>query len=90
MAASKDVLIKQLEKVIPGIVFFDHDEFGISAEEGTEVEGMPLADYYDGAYWDPNEHYMVMGIHRKVRFAVSKCGWRCEWINPGMIGLYQD
>ena len=87
---SKTILIKRLKIAVPRIKFFDHDEFGISAEDGTEIDGITIADYYDGTVWDPNEQFLVMGIHRKVRKVVEECGWFCEWINPGMIGLYKD
>ena len=90
MADSKEWLIKQLKEAIPKIVFFDHDEFGISAEDGTEVDGWPMADYYDHHIYDPNERHQQFGIHRRVYEITRQCGWHCEWINPGMIGLYKD
>lgn len=87
-------LKNHLEKRFPGIFCFidsdDPDHLFVSAEDGTEVDGMPLADCYDYAYFDPKEIHHEMGVHRKFRKFVKAKGWGIDWQNPGSLCLYLD
>ncbi len=89
MTIRKKTLIKKLQKQFPTIKIFDHDEFGFSAEDGSvDKKDWPLADYYESAYYDPEEKYHIFGISREMHDLLEPLGWTMEWINPGMVGLY--
>jgi len=89
MSAKKETLKKRLKEKFPEIVFFDHSEFGISAESGSNTpDGWPLADYYD--YPDLKEIRSTFGVHNDVIKLVESLGWECQWINAGMLGLYKN
>ena len=87
----KATLVKKLKEKFPTIEIFDHDEFGFSAESGSvDSKGWMLADYYDAAYYDPEEKHHRFGISLEMVNFLKKAGWRFEWINAGMVGLYED
>jgi len=81
-------LMKHLEKRFEGINCFDRGESGrvyVSAEDGTEIKGMPLADYYDYPHFDPEEKTHEFGVHRVFKKWVESKGWFIEWENAGCL-----
>ena len=87
----KSTLRKQLEKAFPGIPLFDGD-YGLScsAEDGFEIDGLPVADYYDFPYYDPQEKIQEGGINKKLVEFVRKRGFFCEWINAGCFNFVSE
>jgi hypothetical protein len=59
------------------------DGFWFVADDGYEVGGIPLADYYDYPYMDPQESLHVGGIHKKMVKFLGKYGYHAEWYDPG-------
>jgi hypothetical protein len=43
-------------------------------------------DYYEG-YRMPDWNF---GVHPDIDATLAKYGLRCEWINPGELGVYED
>jgi hypothetical protein len=60
----------------------DMAHFGISAED---AESYKWLDYYEGYRMDWD-----FGVHPDIDKTLSKFGLRCEWINPGELGVYED
>jgi hypothetical protein len=58
------------------------EHFGISAEE---PESYKWLDYYEGYRMNWN-----FGVHPDIDATLKKYGLRCEWINPGELGVYKD
>lgn len=61
----------------------DMPNFGISAEDENSYKWL---DYYEGhrmTGWD-------FGVHPDIDKTLNKFGLRCEWINPGELGVYTD
>jgi len=61
----------------------DMPNFGISAEDEYSYKWL---DYYEGhrmTGWD-------FGVHPDIDKTLNKFGLRCEWINPGELGVYAD
>jgi hypothetical protein len=84
-------LQKHLQKRFKGIEVFISTEgrLLISAEHGTMIGNLPLADYYDFEMFDPKEVYHEFGVHKQlVKFLDSK-GFFPEWENPGVLGIYR-
>lgn len=77
---------KALEKigapVIEGDDYGSPDGFRISAEMNDKVI---WADYYEGVFWKDFE----FGVNPKIVAILRKYGLHAEWINPGVLGVYQ-
>ena len=61
-----------------------HDDYGhfiISAEENDE---QVWADYYDGQVCYDYD----FGVNPKITKVLSEYALFAEWINPGMLGVY--
>lgn len=91
----------QLKKIgCPVLETEDYGHFIISAENnGTDphidaVENILWADAYEGYtlervnVLDPNEILWAHGINTKIHRILKDNGLMSEWINPGMIGVY--
>jgi len=90
-----ETLKRHLEKRWSGIPLHLYQEEGvtkmiISAEDGFEIDGWPLGDYYDASYFDPDENLHISGVNRKFVKFIEKRGFYFEWYNPGCISIYQD
>jgi len=55
--------------------------------EGGEINGLPAADIYAS---DPEEEVYIMGIHYRLRAALTDMGWFSEWHDSGTILAYED
>jgi hypothetical protein len=61
----------------------DMENFGISAEDSDSYKWL---DYYEGWRMDGWD----FGVHPDIDKTLRKYGLRCEWINPGELGVYED
>jgi hypothetical protein len=60
----------------------DMPNFGISAEDSDSYKWL---DYYEGYRMDWD-----FGVHPEIGKTLAKFGLRCEWENPGELGVYAD
>jgi hypothetical protein len=60
----------------------DMPNFGISAEDSDSYKWL---DYYEGYRMDWD-----FGVHPDIDKTLAKFGLRCEWVNPGELGVYAD
>ena len=60
-------------------------QFIISAEDGDMIEGWPVGDYYDAAYYDPEEKHHRFGINKVLLDFCKERGWYLGWDTPGSI-----
>ncbi len=61
----------------------DMAHFAISAEHENSYK---FCDYYDGDMLPDWE----FGVNPIVDKTLAKYGLRCEWINPGELGVYEN
>ena len=87
----KTTLKKHLEKAFPGIPIFLSDYgLAVSAEDGYNLKnGLPIADYYDLPYYDPEEIFHQWGVNILLVNWLKKRGFSFEWINPGCISIHE-
>jgi len=85
-------LLKHLEKRFDGIRAWVRDDSHliVSAEDGTMIGNLPLADYYDFSFYDPKEINHEFGINRKLLNFLKKKGYGVDWENPGALYVYRD
>lgn len=91
----KTTLIKQLLKQYPKMLIFADGNgwtenspicFSVSAEEPV----MDSRGYDMFNYWTENHTYYDLGVSTELVAFLEKNGWFAQWINPGVIGIYQD
>jgi|TARA_R110000822_G_C15062575_1_gene467636 hypothetical protein len=61
------------------------DTFRISAENNVDYV---WADYYEMT--DGNDTGYMMGVSNKINDVLSASGLFAEWINPGVLGVWED
>ncbi len=62
----------------------------VSAEHGDDIDGFPVADYYDAAIYDPEEKRHVFGINRVLVEWCKERGWGLDWETPGSVLVFRD
>ena len=60
------------------------DTFRISAEDNTDTV---WADYYEEYCSEPAYEF---GVKREIVDVLEANGLMCEWINPGVLGVYNS
>jgi len=86
-------LNKRFNKGNNSIHAFDREGDGtivISAEDGDQIKGWPVGDYYDAAVYDPEEKFHEFGINKVLKDWCESKGWGLDWENPGCIVAYRD
>ena len=67
--------------VLPGDNWGSRSLLEISAEDHTEApDGMPWADYYLG--------HGQFGVHDQLVNVLHEYGLYAEWVNPGVLAVY--
>ncbi len=77
---SKDLADWRGNATLVGLVF--------SGASGAQIKGLPVADYYDYAVWDPQESLHTGGLHKAVVKLIESHGGTWEWYDPGTITVY--
>ena len=92
---NKSTLIKQLNKKYPNIGIMEDgngwvsnspDCFAISAEDGIlDGRGYDMVNY-----WTQNYTYYDFGVSTELTEFLDKNDWHCEWVNPGVVGIFKN
>jgi hypothetical protein len=72
-----------LEK-IGAPVFENEDGMFISGEDNCDEI---WADYYDCMHWAHDG--WLFGVNGKINKILDKYGLFAEWVNPGLLGVYE-
>jgi len=73
------------------ITLFEVDKtIKISCEHADEINGSQVGDYYDAAYYDPEEERYTSGINKVLYDWCNKNGLGLEWQNPGCLCVYNQ
>jgi len=83
MRTSTTAAYKALQAINTPVIDRQEDNalFMISGEDNDD--GRPFIDYYEYNYGE-------FGVDQTVCDILKKHGLICEWINPGLLGVYPE
>ena len=68
---------------VPVFTNADNDKLGNFFINAEDLEGLRWADYY------ASPQHFVFGVSPELEAVLGQFGLMAEWVNPGLLGVYE-